>query len=409
MYIYKAAVIGAGTMGAQIAQAISYSGLPVILKDVKPDSIERGLGTVRKIYQGRVDKGKMTAHEMEQKMALVSGAVDYSGFGDVDLVIEAVFEDLSIKRRVFAELEAACPENAILATNSSSLSISAIAAGRKRPEKVVGIHFFNPAHVMKLVEVIPGLATSSETVDDAVAFAESLRKIPVRVQECAGFLVNRLLMPYLNEAAVALQEIGTPETAVDEAKRVDAALVALGLPMGPFALTDMIGLDVAAKVADVLYDSFGPRMQPAAILGAMVKAGRLGAKSGAGFFTYDDRADASLPRLIADVQKQTGVRGTACSPNRVLLPLVNESIICLQEGVATASDIDVAMMAGTGFPQDKGGPLHFADHLGLDVVLGELERLARELGPRFWPAPMLKRMVAAGFLGTKTKRGFFTY
>jgi 3-hydroxyacyl-CoA dehydrogenase len=409
MYIYKAAVIGAGTMGAQIAQAISYSGLPVILKDVKPDSVERGLGTVHRIYQGRVDKGKMTAHEMDQKMALVSGAVDYSGFGDVDLVIEAVFEDLGVKRRVFSELEEACPENTILATNSSSLSISAIAAGRKRPEKVVGIHFFNPAHVMKLVEVIPGLATSSETVDDAVAFAESLRKIPVRVQECAGFLVNRLLMPYLNEAAVALQETADPESAVDEAKRLDAAMVALGLPMGPFALTDMIGLDVAAKVADVLYDSFGPRMQPAAILGAMVKGGRLGAKSGAGFFTYDDRADATLPRLIADVQKQTGVRGTACSPNRVLLPLVNEAVICLQEGVATAADIDIAMMAGTGFPQDKGGPLHYADHLGLDMVLGEMERLSRELGPRFWPAPMLKRMVAAGFLGAKAKRGFFTY
>jgi 3-hydroxyacyl-CoA dehydrogenase len=409
MYIYKAAVIGAGTMGAQIAQTISYSGLPVILKDIKPDSVERGLATVRKIYQGRVDKGKMTAHEMDQKMAFVSGAVDYSGFGDVDLVIEAVFEDVGVKRRVFSELEAACPENTILATNSSSLSISAIAAGRKRPEKVVGIHFFNPAHVMKLVEVIPGLATSSETVDDAVAFAESLRKIPVRVQECAGFLVNRLLMPYLNEAAVALQEIGKPETAVEEAKRVDAALVALGLPMGPFALTDMIGLDVAAKVAEVLYDSFGPRMQPAAILGAMVKAGRLGTKSGAGFFTYDDRADPVLPRLIADVQKQTGVSGTACSPNRVLLPLINEAVICLQEGVATAADIDIAMMAGTGFPQEKGGPLHYADQVGLDAVLGEMERLARELGPRFWPAPMLKRMVAAGFLGTKTKRGFFTY
>ncbi len=409
MYIYKAAVIGAGTMGAQIAQTISYSGLPVILKDIKPDSVERGLATVRKIYQGRVDKGKMTAHEMDQKMAFVSGAVDYSGFGDVDLVIEAVFEDISIKRRVFSELEAACPDNTILATNSSSLSISAIAAGRKRPEKVVGIHFFNPAHVMKLVEVIPGLATSAETVDDAVAFAESLRKIPVRVQECAGFLVNRLLMPYLNEAAVALQEMGKPETAVEEAKRVDAALVALGLPMGPFALTDMIGLDVAAKVAEVLYDSFGPRMQPAAILGAMVKAGRLGTKSGAGFFTYDDRADPVLPRLIADVQKQTGVSGTSCSPNRVLLPLINEAVICLQEGVATAADIDIAMMAGTGFPQDKGGPLHYADQVGLDVVLGEMERMARELDPRFWPAPMLKRMVAAGFLGTKTKRGFFTY
>jgi 3-hydroxyacyl-CoA dehydrogenase len=410
MYIYKAAVIGAGTMGAQIAQTISYSGLPVILKDIKPDSVERGMSMVRKIYQGRVDKGKMTAHEMEQKMALVSGAVDYSGFSDVDLVIEAVFEDLTIKRRVFAEAEASCPENTILATNTSSLPISALAAGRKHPEKVVGIHFFNPAHVMKLVEVIPGMATSSETVDDAVAFAESLRKIPVRVQECAGFLVNRLLMPYLNEAAMALQEIEKPEAAIEEAKRLDAALVALGMPMGPFALTDMIGLDVAAKVAEVLYDSFGPRMTPAAMLAAMVKAGRLGAKSGAGIFAYDERADATaLPRLIADVQKQTKVRGTECTPNRVLLPLINEAVICLQEGVATASDIDVAMMAGTGFPQDKGGPLHYADQLGLDVVLNEMERLARAIGPRFWPAPMLKRMVAAGFLGAKVKRGFFTY
>ncbi|HET8759888.1 MAG TPA: 3-hydroxyacyl-CoA dehydrogenase family protein, partial [Nitrospiria bacterium] len=322
----------------------------------------------------------------------------------------AVFEDMNIKRRVFAEAEAACPDNTILATNTSSLPISAIAAGRKHPEKVVGIHFFNPAHVMKLVEVIPGMATSSETVDDAVAFAESLRKIPVRVQECAGFLVNRLLMPYLNEAAMALQEIANPDAALDEAKRVDAALVALGMPMGPFALTDMIGLDVAAKVADVLYDSFGPRMTPAAMLAAMVKAGRLGAKSGAGIFAYDEQTDAkALPRLIADVQKQTGVRGTECTPNRVLLPLINEAVICLQEGVATASDIDIAMMAGTGFPQDKGGPLHYADQMGLDVVLSEMDRLTRTIGPRFWPAPMLKRMVAAGFLGVKAKRGFFTY
>ncbi|MBI3606534.1 MAG: hypothetical protein HY207_01035 [Nitrospirae bacterium] len=409
MYIYKAAVIGAGTMGAQIAQTISYAGLPVILKDVKPESVERGLATVRKIYQGRVEKGKMTAHEMDQKMALVSGAVDYSGFKDVDLVIEAVFEDAGVKRRVFAELEAACSESAILATNTSSLSISGLASGLKRPEKVVGIHFFNPAHVMKLVEVIPGLATSSETVDDAVAFAESLRKIPVRVQECAGFLVNRLLMPYLNEAAIAIQEVADPERVVDEAKRIDAALVGLGMPMGPFALSDMIGLDVAAKVADILYDSFGPRMSPAVLLNDMVKAGRLGAKSGAGFFTYDDRADNPLPQTVAHIQKRTGIRGTPCVPQRLLMPMVNEAVICFQEGVATAADVDIAMMAGTGFPQDKGGPLHYADQLGLDVVLADLDRLTRELGPRFWPAPMLKRMVAAGFLGVKSGRGFFHY
>lgn len=409
MYIYKAAVIGAGTMGAQIAQTISYSGLPVILKDVKPESVERGLATVRKIYQGRVEKGKMTAHEAEQKMALVSGAIDYSGFGDVDLVIEAVFEDAGVKRKVLADLEAACPESSILATNTSSLSISGLAAGLKRPEKVVGLHFFNPAHVMKLVEVIPGMATSAETVDDAIAFAESLRKIPVRVQECAGFLVNRLLMPYLNEAAVALQEIADPGRVIDEAKRIDAALVALGLPMGPFALTDMIGMDVAAKVAAILQDSFGPRMTPAAVLAELVKSGRLGAKSGAGFFTYDDRAGDPLPEIVKGIQARTGLRGTECSPHRLLMPMINEAVICVQEGVATAADVDIAMMAGMGFPQDKGGPLHYADQVGIAVVLSELERFSRELGPRFWPAPMLKRMAAAGFLGVKTGRGFFTY
>lgn len=409
MYIYKAAVIGAGTMGAQIAQTISFSGLPVILKDVKADSVERGLATVRKIYQGRVEKGKMTAHEAEQKLALVSGATDYSGFGDVDLVIEAVYEDAGVKRKVLAELEAACPEGAILSTNTSSLSISGLAAGMKRPDKIVGLHFFNPAHVMKLVEVIPGMATSSETVDDAMAFAETLRKIPVRVQECAGFLVNRLLMPYLNEAAMALQETARPDAALDEAKRLDARLVELGLPMGPFALTDMIGMDVAAKVAAILYDSFGPRMMPAAILAELVKAGRLGAKSGAGFFAYDDRADHPLPKIISDIQSRIGVRGTECSPQRLLMPMINEAVICVQEGVATAADVDIAMMAGTGFPQEKGGPLHYADQIGIDVVLADLDRFTRELGPRFWPAPMLKRMTAGGFLGVKTGKGFFTY
>ena len=409
MYIYKAAVIGAGTMGAQIAQVISYSGLPVILKDVKSESVERGLATVRKIYQGRVDKGKMTAHEMEQKLALVSGSIDYSGFGDVDLVIEAVFEDPGVKRKVFADVEAVCPESTILATNTSSLSISGLASGLKHPEKFVGFHFFNPAHVMKLVEVIPGLATSAETVDDAVAFAESLRKIPVRVAECAGFAVNRLLMPYLNEAALALQEVAKPEAAMEEARRIDAALVAAGMPMGPFALTDMIGLDVAAKVADILHDAFGPRMAPAPLLEEMVKANRLGSKSGAGLYVYDDRTDDTLSQAIAAIQKRTGVRGTPCSPERLLLPMVNEAVICLQEGVATAADIDIAMVAGTGFPQDKGGPLHYADHMGLDVVLSGLTRLAKELGPRFWPAPMLKRMVAAGYVGVKSRRGFFTY
>lgn len=403
MYIYKAAVLGAGTMGAQIAQVISYSGLPVILKDRDQQAVERGLATIRKIYQGRVDKGKMTAGEMEQKMALVSGTTRYDGFKDVDIVIEAVFEDLQVKRQVFADLEGVCSPSTILATNTSSLPISAIAVGTKRPEKVVGMHFFNPAHVMKLIEVIPGLPTSPETVDDVVAFSESLRKIPVRVQDCAGFLVNRLLMPYLNEAALALEEgAGT-------AKQIDEAMLAFGMPMGPFALLDMIGIDVSEKVAHILHEAYGPRMTAAIILDELVKAKRFGTKNGLGFYNYQGVKEDTLEQLLSKIQKSASLKKTRFTAERLLLILINEAVICLQEGVASAADIDIAMIAGTGFPQDKGGPLHLADDLGIEVVLQGLETFKQELGPRFWPAHMLKRMVAAGYLGKKSGRGFFSY
>jgi 3-hydroxyacyl-CoA dehydrogenase/enoyl-CoA hydratase/3-hydroxybutyryl-CoA epimerase len=403
MYIYKAAVVGAGTMGAQIAQVISYSGLPVILKDLKNEAVEAGMQTIRKIYQTRVDKGKMTASDLEQKMALITGATDYDGFKDVDIVIEAAFEDLEIKKKVFGELDAVCQPGTILATNTSSISISAIGASTGRPEKVIGMHFFNPAHAMKLVEVIPGLDTASETVDDVMSFAESLRKIPVRVQECEGFLVNRLLMPYLNEAAFALQE------GAANARDIDQAMTAFGMPMGPFTLLDMIGIDVAEKVAGVLYDAYGPRMEAAAILSHLVRAKRFGHKTGAGIYNYKGEGDDGLSQIIGAVQKETGVSGTSFSDERLLLLMVNEAALCLQEHVASVGDIDLAMIAGTGFPQDKGGPLHYADQIGLDKVLSDLQRFSHELGPRFWPAHIIRRMVGAGHLGVKSKQGFFSY
>ncbi len=403
MFIYKAGVIGAGAMGAGIAQVISFSGLPVVLKDTDDERVKKGIEMIRKVYQGRVDKGKMSASEMDQKMNLVTGTTSYDDFKDCDLVVEAVFESMKVKHQVFQDLEKVLPETSIMATNTSALSITQIASAVKRSEKVIGMHFFNPAPVMKLVEVIPGLQTSPETVDDTVAFAESLRKLPVRVKECAGFLVNRLLLPYLNEAASALQESpAAPE-------EMDRALRAFGMPMGPFALLDMLGLDVCADVSMILYDSFGPRMKAAEILGAMHKANRLGTKNGIGFYVYDESQKADLKSIVEAIQAKTGVKGTAFSPERLVFQMINEAAYCLEENVASPSDIDLAMLAGTGFPQDKGGPLHLADGIGVDVVLEKLKEFSKALGPRFWPAPLLKRMVSANYLGQKTKRGFFNY
>ena len=257
MYIFKAAVVGAGAMGGGIAQVITYSGLPVVLKDIDQEMLDKGMETIRHIYQGRVDKGKMSPTEMQSKLDLVETTLTYDGFDDVDIVIEAVPEKMEIKKWVFAELQDVCHEGAIFASNTSALSISEMAAATQRPEKVIGMHFFNPAHIMKLVEVIPGLDTSQETVDDVVMFAESLRKIPVVVQECPGFLVNRLLMPYLNEAVIALEEGAATAAEIDE------AMTAYGWPMGPFTLMDMLGLDVCYDVGVYLAQEYGDRMTPA--------------------------------------------------------------------------------------------------------------------------------------------------
>ncbi|GMT42306.1 MAG: hypothetical protein IEMM0002_0717 [bacterium] len=403
MYIYKAGVIGGGAMGAEIAQVISYSGLPVVLVEVNMELAEKAADKVRSIYKGRVNKGKMTEAELENKMALVTVTDKPQELADVDIVVEAVPEDLKIKEEVYKKLDSICQPETIFTSNTSALSISRMASFVKRSDRLVGMHFFNPAHVMKLVEVIPGLQTDDEVTHDVVTFAESLRKIPVVVQECAGFLVNRLLMPYLNEACFVIQE------GAATAEEVDKAMTDFGLPMGPAALSDMLGMDVCSAVADILYEAYGDRMKPAALIKKLYKLGRLGTKSGKGFYTYPEGGSGELARIIDEVQKDTGIKGTAYTPVRLLMPMVNEAVICLQEKVASARDIDIAMLAGTGFPREKEGPLHYADEMGIDTVISGLESLKEKHGQRFHPAPMLKRMAAAGFLGKKSKKGFFDY
>jgi len=407
MYIYRVGVVGAGTMGSQIAQVVSFAGVPVVISDVSRAVAERGVESVRRIYQARVDKGKMTGEQLEEKMLLVGAADDLAALKDVDLVIEAVSEDLRLKQHLFRDLDAACSPGAILASNTSALSISALGAATRRPGKVLGLHFFNPAYAMPLVEVIPGLATDSQTVDNVVGFAESIRKAPIVVKECAGFLVNRLLMPYLNEAILSLQE------GAASLKQIDQDMTAFGMPVGPFTLIDTLGLDICCEVARILHKSYGPRMAPAPLLEAMVKAGRLGVKTSRGFYEYHPseprEPEQTVEQLIQALGQETGPQQTQWTQTRLLLAIVNEAVMALQEGIASARDIDLAMVAGTGFPQDKEGPLHYADRLGIEQVLHELEEFTQTLGARFWPAPLLRRMVEAGFTGRNAGRGFFLY
>ena len=393
-------------MGAEIAQVVTYAGLPVVLKEVNDDLAQKALAKIRKIYQGRVDKGKMTREELEMKMALVSVTTDYGAIKDADIVIEAVPEKLDLKKKIFKELDSVMQESAILATNTSALSISALAASTKRAGKVVGIHFFFPAHVMKLIQVIPGLATSEDTVADAIAFCETLRKLPVRVNECAGFLVNRLLMPYLNEAAFAAEE-GSADL-----RTIDKAMVAFGFPMGPFTLVDTIGLDICHEVVGVLLEEYGNRMKPAFIWEEIYKKGRLGVKSGAGFYNYNAASenDNTTDELLGRIKSQYADKAKApFSPERLMLSMINEAALCIQEKISAPGDIDVAVLAGIGFPQDKGGLLQYADSVGIDVILEKLMEHCRVYGDRFFPAGILRRMVHAGFLGKKTKRGFLEY
>ncbi len=326
MYIFKAGVVGAGFMGAEIAQVISYSGLPVVLKDVDQELLDEGLDRIRGIYQSRVDKGKMDTSTLREKMGLIQGTLTYDGFEDADIVIEAVPEKMDLKKQVFQELEEVSPEGTIFASNTSALSISEMGAATDKPHKVIGMHFFSPAHVMKLVEVIPGLDTDEETVNDVVMFGESLRKIPVVVQECPGFLVNRLLMAYLNEAALCLEE------GAATAQEIDEAMVRFGWPMGPFTLIDaVIGIDLCYASGRYLTEEYGERLHAAKIFEKLYEAGRFGEKAGAGFYGYGEQTDEPVKEMIKEIQSEPGaVAGTEFSTNRLMMPLFNEAVLCLQ-------------------------------------------------------------------------------
>jgi len=410
MAIYKVGVIGAGTMGAGIAQVISYSGTPVVLKEINAEFLERGMTTIRKIYEGRVAKKRMTPEELEEKMKLITPTTQDDPLKEVDLVIEAVPEHWDLKTKIFKTLDEICSPGAILASNTSALSISGLGSVTRRAPQVVGLHFFYPAHIMKLIEVIPGLETSDETVEEVTAFAENLRKIPVRVRECPGFLVNRLLMPYLNEAVLCLEE------GAGSIEQIDAAMKETGWPMGPFVLIDALGLDICAEAGKVLWQGYGDRMHPAKLWEKLLEMKRLGRKNGKGLYDYSGvgpkepgRTDQELAKVIQGLQAQSDKKLVPFKPERLMYVLINEAVLALQEGISSASEIEMAVMAGLGYPPSKGGLLHEADRIGIDTLVEGLERLTQTFGFRFHPAYRLRTMRNAGALGVKSKRGFFTY
>ncbi len=391
MDLKKIGVVGGGIMGAGIIQVLLMAGFGVIFKELDQGLLEQTVRKVDRTFLSLLKKGFISEEAIQEKMTSLTGVVEYEALGDVDMVAEAVPERVNIKEEVFRELDRCCRENAILASNTSSLAISQLAGFTQRPDKVIGMHWFNPAHVMKLVEVIPGLETSRETVETVVDLCVRLKKVPVKVKECAGFLVNRLLGSYVNEALFMLQEGSSPH-AVDQAAEI------AGIPMGPIMLGEMVGWDTIYHSNTSLFEEYGSRFALPSLLAEVYDKGRWGVKSGKGFYAYDGG------KVVR--QSESNLEEPNVLTARLIASLVNEGIRCLDENVASAEDIDTAMQVGAGMPK---GPLQWADETGLDEMLGRLRAFADIHGERFLPSPLLKRKVAAGHLGKKHGKGFHSY
>jgi enoyl-CoA hydratase/3-hydroxyacyl-CoA dehydrogenase len=406
MFVFKAAVVGAGTMGGQIAQTIAAAGIPVVLKDVNEELVQAGILEARKVTEGQiarlVKKGKLSDEQAQaaaqEVVDRIEGTVVYDSFGDVDFVIEAVPERMEIKQQVFAELDAVTPGHAVLASNTSSLSISEMGEATLRPEKVVGFHYFYPASLMPLIEIVEGEDTSPGTLATAVAFAQAIRKQPIVCAEVPGFVVNRILTAGMSEIWRAQEDGSLSIKAIDEG--VGAAGV---VPMGPYFLINLLGLDTVLHVAEHLAESYGEdRFFVPESMRRLVSEGRLGAKSGGdGFYSP---------------QGEPNVRGEADPDVQELVELLSlktlsEACMVLEEGVATHRDIDFGMMAGAGLDPRRGlmPPFMKADAEGLDVVLERMIAAQERHGERFAPPRILRRMVAQGRLGAGSGQGFYAY
>lgn len=385
--VRRVAVVGAGVMGGAIAELVAANDIDTVLKDIDQGALDSGLRHAADLLRKATRAGVFTETEAGLKLARIDGRLDYEGFDEVDLAIEAVVERMVVKQQVFRDLEGLLAPGAVLATNTSALSVSTMASGLDRPERVVGLHFFNPVHKMPLVELIRGDRTEDAALATAFRFAIRLGKTPVVVADRPGFLVNRLLGPYLNEAGRLLDE-GTP------VETVDAALREFGMPMGPCRLLDEIGFDVARHAAREMAAALGDRLSPPDVLDRMIDDGRLGRKNGRGFYLYEDgRSTGVDPTLDSVFPSAPGGRTDDDVRSRCLLSMVNEAAWALgEEVVDTADQVDLAMIMGTGFPPFRGGLLRWADAEGLRNIVDQLTRFEKELGARFAPAPVLSQL-----------------
>lgn len=397
--VKRVGVIGAGTMGGGITMNFLNAGIPVMLLETKQDALDRGLATIRKNYENSAKKGKLTAEQVEQRVSLIAPTLDYADLGQADLIVEAVFEEYAVKQSVFAQLDAVAKPGAILATNTSTLDVDRIAAFTGRPQDVLGMHFFSPANVMKLLEVVRGKATAKDVLATVMALAKKIGKTAVVSGVCDGFIGNRMIEQYSRQAGFLLDEGALPQ-------QVDKAMEAFGFAMGPFRMGDLAGNDIGWAIRKRRYVE-KPHMTYSKTADLVCELGRYGQKTGAGWYDYKPGDRTAYPsqtvdELIEKHSKELGIARRAISDEeiveRLVYALVNEGAHILEEGIAAkASDIDIVYLAGYGFPIWRGGPMFYADSVGLDNVLSAMRRYAKGYEGEAWkPAPLLVRLAEAG-------------
>jgi 3-hydroxyacyl-CoA dehydrogenase len=401
--IKKVAVIGAGTMGGGIAMNFANVGIPVVMLEMKQEALEKGLSIIASNYQNSAKKGKLTQQQVEERMALLSGTTDYGDLSDVDLVIEAVFEKMSVKKEVFGALDKVCKQGAILASNTSTLDLNEIAQSTSRPEDVIGLHFFSPANVMKLLEIVRGEKTSDDVIKTCMKLAKSIRKVGVLVGVCFGFVGNRMIEPYGREANRLMLEGATPE-------QVDRVLTKFGMPMGPFTMGDMAGQDIGYFVRESRREFIAHDPSYCVVADRLVEQGRVGLKCGKGAYLYEKGSRKPIPDpSVLEVAKQEaerlGIEQREISDQeileRILYPLINEGADILQEGIATkSSDIDVIYVYGYGFPVFRGGPMKYADEVGLKTIRERMQFYYENHGEHgknwFKPSSLLEELANKG-------------